>query len=90
MLSVIGRKVGMTSIFTESGKKEACTVVACEPNFITQIKTGEKEGYEAVQISSIEKKEKSSNSPEKVILQKLKQHLKELLLKLETLMASKI
>ena len=65
MLSVIGRKVGMTSLFTESGKKEACTVVACEPNFITQVKTGAKEGYDAVQISSVEKKEKSSNNPEK-------------------------
>lgn len=65
MLSVIGRKVGMTSIFTDSGKKEACTVVACEPNFVTQVKTGDKEGYDAVQISSIEKKDKSSNSPEK-------------------------
>ena len=65
MLSVIGRKVGMTSLFTESGKKEACTVVACEPNFVTQVKTGAKEGYDAVQISSVEKKEKSSNNPEK-------------------------
>ena len=65
MLSVIGRKVGMTSIFTDSGKKEACTVVACEPNFVTQVKTEDKEGYDAVQISSIEKKDKSSNSPEK-------------------------
>ena len=65
MLSVIGRKVGMTSLFTEAGKKEACTVVACEPNFITQVKTDDKEGYNAVQISSVEKKEKSSNNPEK-------------------------
>jgi len=39
--------------------------VACEPNFITQVKTGDKEGYNAVQISSVEKKEKSSNNPEK-------------------------
>lgn len=65
MLSVIGRKVGMTALFTDKGKKEACTVVACEPNVITQIKTVEKEGYNAVQVSSVEKKEKSSNSPEK-------------------------
>jgi large subunit ribosomal protein L3 len=55
----------MTSLFTEAGKKEACTVVACEPNFITQVKTDDKEGYNAVQISSVEKKEKSSNNPEK-------------------------
>jgi len=64
MLSVIGKKVGMTAIFTENGKKEACTVVSCEPNFITQIKSVEKDGYSSVQIASIEKKEKSSNKPE--------------------------
>ena len=64
MLSVIGKKVGMTAIFTENGKKEACTVVSCEPNFITQIKSEDKDGYSSVQIASIEKKEKSSNKPE--------------------------
>ena len=64
MLSVIGKKVGMTVIFTENGKKEACTVVSCEPNFITQIKSEDKDGYSSVQIASIEKKEKSSNKPE--------------------------
>jgi large subunit ribosomal protein L3 len=65
MIGAIGKKIGMTSIFTENGKKEACTVVAFEPNVITQVKTHEKEGYNAIQISSIEKKDKSSNSPEK-------------------------
>lgn len=64
MLSVIGKKVGMTAIFTENGKKEACTVVSCEPNFITQIKSEDKDGYSSVQIASIDKKEKSSNKPE--------------------------
>ena len=64
MLSVIGKKVGMTAIFTENGKKEACTVVSCEPNFITQIKSEGKEGYSSVQIASVEKREKSSNKPE--------------------------
>jgi large subunit ribosomal protein L3 len=64
MFSVIGKKVGMTAIFTENGKKEACTVVSCEPNFITQIKSEDKDGYSSVQIASIEKKEKSSNKPE--------------------------
>ena len=64
MFSVIGKKVGITAIFTENGKKEACTVVSCEPNFITQIKSEDKDGYSSVQIASIEKKEKSSNKPE--------------------------
>lgn len=64
MVSVIGKKVGMTAIFSEDGKKLPCTVVSCEPNVITQIKTIESDGYTAVQIASIEKKEKSSNKPE--------------------------
>ena len=54
----------MTSIFTENGKKEACTIVSAEPNVVTQIKTADKEGYNAVQIASIEKREKSSNKAE--------------------------
>jgi large subunit ribosomal protein L3 len=65
MLSFIGKKVGMTSIFTESGKKETCTVIAAEPNVVTQIKTVEKEGYNSVQIAAIDKPEKNSNNPEK-------------------------
>ena len=64
MLSVIGKKIGMTAIFTVNGKKEPCTVVSCEPNVITQIKCEESDGYSSVQIASIEKKEKSSNKPE--------------------------
>ncbi len=64
MVSVIGKKVGMTAIFSEDGKKQPCTVVSCEPNVITQIKTIATDGYTAVQIASVEKKEKSSNKPE--------------------------
>lgn len=64
MISVIGRKVGMTAIFTENGKKEPCTVVSCEPNVITQIKTIDSDGYNAIQIASGEKREKSSNKPQ--------------------------
>lgn len=54
----------MTAIFSEDGKKQPCTVVSCEPNVITQIKTDDKDGYSSVQIASIEKREKSSNKPE--------------------------
>ena len=64
MLSVIGKKVGMTAIFSEDGKKQPCTVVSCEPNVVTQIKTEETDGYSSIQIASIEKREKSSNRPE--------------------------
>ncbi len=64
MISVIGKKVGMTALFAEDGKKEPCTVVSCEPNVVTQIKNIDTDGYNAIQIASVEKKEKSSNKPE--------------------------
>lgn len=64
MLSVIGKKVGMTAIFSEEGKKLPCTVVSFEQNVVTQIKTDETDGYNSVQIASVEKREKSSNKPE--------------------------
>ncbi len=60
MLGVIGKKVGMTSIFTPEGKKVACTVVEVDQNVITQVKTTEKEGYNAVQIASVEAREKNT------------------------------
>lgn len=64
MISVIGKKVGMTALFAENGKKEPCTVVSCEPNVVTQIKSIDTDGYNAIQIASVEKREKSSNRPE--------------------------
>ena len=64
MLSLIGKKVGMTSIFTDAGKKEACTVVAVEPNVITQVKTEDTDGYKSIQVASVEKSEKASNKPQ--------------------------
>ena len=54
----------MTALFAEDGKKEPCTVVSCEPNVVTQIKNIDTDGYNAIQIASVEKKEKSSNKPE--------------------------
>lgn len=53
----------MTALFDENGRKEPCTVVACEPNVVTQIKTVDTDGYNAIQIASGEKKEKSANKP---------------------------
>lgn len=61
MLGVIGKKVGMTSVFTPEGKKVACTVVEVLPNVVSQVKTIESDGYNAVQISSIDVKEKHTN-----------------------------
>jgi large subunit ribosomal protein L3 len=62
MVGLIGKKIGMTSIIDENGAKIACTLVQAEPNIISQIKTEEKEGYNALQISAIEVKPKHSNA----------------------------
>ena len=62
MLGLIGKKVGMTSIFTEDGKKESCTVIEAVPNVVTQVKTEESDGYNAVQIAAFDKKDKSATS----------------------------
>lgn len=51
----------MTSIFTENGKKEACTVIEAVPNIVTQVKTTETDGYNAIQIAAFDMKDKSSN-----------------------------
>lgn len=57
MSGLIGKKVGMTSIFDELGRSVAVTVIEVEPCAITQIKTDETDGYNAVQLSSFKKKE---------------------------------
>lgn len=64
MVGIIGKKIGMTSIIDETGAKMACTVIQAQPNVISQIKTKEKEGYNAIQISAIEVKSKHSNAAE--------------------------
>ena len=62
MVGLIGKKIGMTSIIDANGAKVGCTVVQAEPNVISQIKTTEKEGYNALQISAIELKDKHSTA----------------------------
>lgn len=57
MSGLIGKKVGMTSIFDELGRSIPVTVIEVEPCVITQIKTDENDGYKAVQISTINKNE---------------------------------
>ena len=61
MKGILGKKVGMTQVFTKSGKLIPVTVVEVEPNVVTQIKTVEKDGYSAVQLGAVTVKEKSSN-----------------------------
>jgi large subunit ribosomal protein L3 len=58
MSGIIGKKVGMTSIFDEDGKNIPCTVIEAGPCVVTQIRTKEKDGYEAIQLAYEDKKEK--------------------------------
>ncbi len=62
MPGMIGKKIGMTSLFDENGKNLPCTVIEVEPNVVTQIKSAETDGYEAVQIGFGEKKEKATTA----------------------------
>lgn len=61
MKGIIGKKVGMTSIFDETGKHIPCTVVELGPCVVTQVKTSETDGYEAVQLGFGSKKEKNTS-----------------------------
>jgi large subunit ribosomal protein L3 len=60
MSGLIGKKIGMTSIFDASGKNVPCTVLQAGPCVVTQVKTIEKDGYEAIQLAFDEKKEKNT------------------------------
>lgn len=62
MPGIIGKKVGMTSIFTEEGKNVPCTVIEAGPCVVTQIKTIEQDGYNAIQIAFDDKKEKNTTA----------------------------
>jgi large subunit ribosomal protein L3 len=62
MPGMIGKKIGMTSLFDENGKNLPCTVIEVAPNVITQLKTVENDGYEAVQLGFGEKREKSTTA----------------------------
>jgi large subunit ribosomal protein L3 len=60
MPGIIGRKVGMTSIYSAEGKSLPCTVIEAGPCVVTQVKTQDRDGYEAVQLGFGEKKEKNT------------------------------
>jgi large subunit ribosomal protein L3 len=59
---LIGKKIGMTSIFTDAGKNIACTVVEAGPNVVTQVKTTESDGYNALQLGFGEAKRKNTTN----------------------------
>lgn len=61
MSGLIGRKIGMTSIWDASGKNVPCTVIEAGPCVVTQVKSKEKDGYDAIQLSFGERKEKHTS-----------------------------
>ena len=63
MSGLIGKKIGMTSIYGANGKIMPCTVLEAGPCVVTQVKTIEKDGYEAIQLGYDEKKEKKTPKP---------------------------
>lgn len=63
MAGIIGKKVGMTSLFDENRRNIACTLIYAEPNVVTQVKTVENDGYAAVQLGFDEAKEKNTSNP---------------------------
>ena len=64
MPGLLGKKIGMTSVFSADGKNVPCTVIEVGPCVVTHIKTVEVDGYEAVQVGFEDKKEKHTNKPE--------------------------
>ena len=65
MKGIIGKKIGMTSIFDPSGRQTACTIIEAGPCVVTQVKTKESDGYDALQIAFGDKKEKHTSLSEK-------------------------
>ena len=63
MSGLLGKKIGMTSIYDASGKIVPCTVIEAGPCVVTQVKTVEKDGYSAIQLGYDEKKEKNTTKP---------------------------
>jgi len=64
MKGIIGKKIGMTSIFAADGKQIACTIIEAGPNTVTQVKTIETDGYSAVQLAYGDKKDKHATKSE--------------------------
>ncbi len=65
MPGLLGKKIGMTSVFSADGKNLPCTVIEVGPCVVTQLKTVEKDGYAAVQVGFQEAKEKNTTKPMK-------------------------
>ena len=64
MSGLIGKKIGMTSLYDNSGRNVACTVLEAGPCFVSQIKTNETDGYQAIQLAYDDKNEKKVTNSE--------------------------
>ena len=64
MSGLIGKKIGMTSLYDEKGNNLACTIIEAGPCVVTQIKNEEKDGYSSVQLGFLDKKERNINKAE--------------------------
>ena len=62
-IGLVGRKAGMTRVFTESGESVPVTVIEVEPNRVTQVKTLESDGYRALQVTIGERRASRVNKP---------------------------
>lgn len=65
MSGLIGKKIGMTSIYDANGKNVPCTVIEAGPCVVTQVRTQEKEGYDAIQLAFEDKKDKHTTKAER-------------------------
>lgn len=82
MKGLIGKKLGMTSVFTEAGNSVACTLIEAGPCYVSAIKTMENDGYSAIKLGFIEMKEKRAAKPQigdfKIKNLPILRHLKEI------------
>jgi len=65
MPGLLGKKIGMTSVFSAEGKNVPCTVIEVGPCVVTQVKTIDNDGYDAIQLGFVDKKDKHTPNPEK-------------------------
>ena len=63
MPGLLGKKIGITSVFSAEGKNVPCTVIEAGPCVVTQVKTVEKDGYQAVQLGFQDKRKNTLQSP---------------------------
>lgn len=85
MPGLLGKKIGMTSVFSAEGKNIPCTVLEAGPCVVTQVKTEEKDGYNSVQIAFGERKEKTTSEAMKGHFKKAKTSPKRHLIEVEAI-----